>query len=241
VGSVVVVTGAASGIGRATAAEFLRTGANVLGVDVNSQGMEELQTELGDDDRSRFSFATGNLAIAADVQAVFVRAAELGGCRTLINAAGIGVSLALDDHQESDWDRVIDVNVKGSFLCLQQAARQMRQAGGGVVVNIASVVGFIPSPMPEIAYDVSKGAVIQLTRSAALELSPADIRVNAVAPGPVPTNLYGTPFVESESSTIPLGRGTVADVVAPIMFLASDAARWVTGQTLIVDGGWSLS
>ena len=107
------------------------------------------------------------------------------------------------------------------------------------MVNIASVVGLYPSPIPEIAYDTSKGAVVQMTRSAARELAPHRVRVNAVAPGPVPTNLYGTP-PEQPELPMPLGHGTVDDVVDSILFLASERARWITGQILVVDGGWLL-
>jgi 3-oxoacyl-[acyl-carrier protein] reductase/2-hydroxycyclohexanecarboxyl-CoA dehydrogenase len=157
----------------------------------------------------------------------------------LINAAGVGRSGKLADHTEADWDFVMDVNVKGSFLCLQAAAPQMREKGGGAIVNVASVVGLLPSPIPELAYDTSKGAVIQMTRSAAKELATDGIRVNGVAPGPVPTNLYGSP-PEQPDAPMPLGFGEVADVVSVIMFLASGRSRWVTGQIVAVDGGWLL-
>ena len=111
--------------------------------------------------------------------------------------------------------------------------------GAGAIVNVASVVGLYPSPIPEVGYDTSKGAVVQMTRSAAREPAPHGVRVNAVAPGPVPTNLYGTPPAQPVIP-MPLGHGAVADVVDSIVFLASDRARWITVQTLVVDSGWSL-
>ena len=115
----------------------------------------------------------------------------------------------------------------------------MTERGGGAIVNVASAVGIYPSPIPEIAYDTSKGAVIQMTRSAARELAAHGVRVNGVAPGPVPTSLYGTPPGQPEVP-MPLGHGTVEDVVDAIPFLVSGKARWITGQTLVVDGGWLL-
>lgn len=232
-----MVTGAASGIGRAAAVAFHRQGATVVATDVNPAGLADLRSEL--DDPTRCVTAVADIASGPEVVSVFSRAERMGGCEVLVNAAGIGVSLPLIDHTDEDWDRVLDINTRGTFLCLREAARQMTEQGGGAIVNVASVVGLYPSPIPEIAYDTSKGAVVQMTRSAARELAPHGVRVNGVAPGPVPTNLYGTP-PEQPEVPMPLGHGTVDDVVDAILFLASGKARWITGQTLVVDGGWLL-
>ena len=137
-------------------------------VDLNETRLVEVENEVPAADRHRFSYITANLASVFDVEQVFERAGTLGCCTTLVNAARIGLSKSLDDHGESDWDRGIGVNLKGSFWRLHAAAGQMRSAGDDVIVSIASVVGFIPSPMPNITYDVGNGAVVRLTRSAAL-------------------------------------------------------------------------
>ena len=234
---VVVVTGAASGIGRATAVAFHRQGAVVVAMDLHRAGLDDLCSEL--EDPTRCETAVADIASGPDIVSAFSRVEQMGGCEVLVNAAGIGLSLPLVDHAEEDWDRVLNINTRGSFLCLRDAARQMTERGGGAIVNVASVVGLYPSPIPEIAYDTSKGAVIQMTRSAARELAPHGVRVNGVAPGPVPTNLYGTP-PEQPEVPMPLGHGTVGDVVDVILFLASGKSRWITGQTLVVDGGWLL-
>ena len=236
-GGVVVVTGAASGIGRAAAVAFHRQGAVVMAMDVNRAGLADLRSEL--EDTNRCVTAVADLTSGPDIVSVFEQVERMGGCEVLVNAAGIGVSLPLLDHADEDWDRVLDINTRGTFLCLREAARQMTERGGGAIVNVASVVGIYPSPIPEIAYDTSKGAVIQMTRSAARELAPHGVRVNGVAPGPVPTNLYGTP-PEQPEVPMPLGHGTVDDVVDAVLFLASGKSRWITGQTLVVDGGWLL-
>ena len=232
-----MVTGAARGIGRATAVAFHAQGATVVAMDVNRAGLTDLRAEV--EDPTRCVTAAADIASGPDVVSVFSRVDRMGGCEVLVNAAGIGVSMPLLDHSDEDWDRVLDINTRGSFLCLREAARQMAERGGGAIVNVASVVGLYPSPIPEVAYDTSKGAVIQMTRSAARELAPHGVRVNGVAPGPVPTNLYGTP-PEQPEVPMPLGHGTVEDVVDAILFLASGKARWITGQTLVVDGGWLL-
>ena len=232
-----MVTGAASGIGRAAAVAFHRQGAEVMAMDVNRAGLADLRSELGD--TTRCVTAVADLTSGPDIVSVFEQVERMGGCEVLVNAAGIGFSVPLLDHSDEDWDRVLDINTRGTFLCLREAARQMTERGGGAIVNVASVVGIYPSPIPEVAYDTSKGAVIQMTRSAARELAPHGVRVNGVAPGPVPTNLYGTP-PEQPEVPMPLGHGTVDDVVDAILFLASGKSRWITGQTLVVDGGWLL-
>ena len=236
-GKVVVITGAASGIGRAAALEFHAQGATVMAMDVHEERLAELRSDLADP--ARCVTAAVDISSGPEVAAAFETVDELGGCDVLVNAAGIGVSLPLLEHTDEVWDRVMAINTRGSFLCLREAVRLMIGRRAGAIVNVASVVGLYPSPIPEVAYDTSKGAVVQMTRSAARELAAHRIRVNGVAPGPVPTNLYGTP-PEQPEVPMPLGHGTVDDVVDAIMFLASDRARWITGQTLVVDGGWLL-
>ncbi|GAA0984905.1 glucose 1-dehydrogenase [Acrocarpospora macrocephala] len=227
-GAVAVVTGAGSGIGHGVVTALAARGAQVVAADLDPAGLPEAPG---------IRTVTADVTSPGDVRRVFAAADSLGGADLLVNAAGIAVTRPLLEHTDDDWDRVLAVNLKGSFLCLREAARTMTARRRGSVVNVSSIVSIIASPTPEIAYDASKGGVSQLTRSAAAELGPHGVRVNAVAPGPVPTALYGPP-AGAVARNIPLGRlGTVEDIVAPILFLCSTAAAWITGHVLVVDGG----
>ncbi len=184
-------------------------------------------------------------ASVADVRAfIHMIDREMGRLDVLVNNAGGGVRTPPDEMTEDEWDQILDTNVKGVFFTSQAAARLMRLGGGGKIINIASVIGAIGHPR-FAAYATSKGAVIQMTRALAVAWAP-DILVNAVAPGYIdsPLNAYrkGNPALEAEVlDHTPLHRwGQVEDVAMACVFLASDAAAFITGQTLFVDGGLSV-
>jgi len=173
------------------------------------------------------------------------RAVErMGGIDVLVNNAGIAVRKTAFDLAADEWDRVLDVNLKGLFLCSRVAARQMRGNGGGAIVNLASIMGFSGGLFPNPAYQASKGGVVNLTRALALEFAEHAITVNAVAPTFVRTELTTPIFSNPEvlkkvMQHVPLGRlPEVGDIAAAILFLASPAARFITGVTLPVDSGY---
>jgi len=171
---------------------------------------------------------------------------EFGGLDILVNNAGIGIPKPLVDYTEADWDRQLGVNLKGMFFATQEAAKLMLPRRKGKIVNFASTAGFVSSSTPETAYDISKGGVRQLTTSVAAELAPHRINVNAVAPGTIATDLTMRVLDTEEkmaraSAKIPMGRlGTPEDMVGPVLFLCSSESDYVTGHTLVVDGGWLL-
>jgi glucose 1-dehydrogenase len=240
-GKVAIVTGAGSGIGYAIAELFGDEGARVC---VNYIGYEAEAEDL--------ARRLGGIAVKADVssrpqvEAMVARAqAELGGVDVLVNNAGIEIATPLLDLTEESWDQVLAVDLKGAFLCLQAAARLMRDQGrGGSIVNISSTHEDLPFP-GYASYCAAKGGLRMLMRDAALEMAPHRIRVNNVAPGatrtPINQKTLADPVkLEELSSLIPLGRPAEPWEVAQVaLFLASDAASYVTGATYFVDGGMS--
>lgn len=248
-GKAIIVTGATSGIGRATAEAFGREGASVVVVGRNDSELTEVRNTVA---------ASGGQAVAchADVtapdapEAIINRAVDaFGGLDVLVNAAGVIASGALDATTDAVWDDMMAINLRAPFRLMRAAAPHLA-ARKGTVVNVSSVNG-LRSFAGVLAYCVSKAGVDQLTRCAALELAPLGVRVNAVNPGVTVTNLHRrsgmgeaqyAAFLERSKTTHPLGRpGDPNDIASLILFLASDRATWMTGETIPIDGGRHLT
>jgi len=245
-GRVAVVTGAGRGMGRAVALRFGSEGARVVVAEFNA----EHGVEVADQIRAAGGTAkavTADVSRTEDVTRLFAEAVKAyGTVDILVNNAGIGVAKPILDYTEADWDRQMGVNVKGVFFCSQTAARVMIPRRHGKIVNFASTSAFVSSSQPEVAYDTSKGAVRQMTVSMAAELAPHGINVNAVAPGTTETEMTRTSLSTEEGrawqlARIPMGRvGQPDDIAAVVLFLCSDEASYITGHTLVADGGWTL-
>jgi glucose 1-dehydrogenase len=242
-GKVAVITGAARGIGRACAGRFLEDGCKVVISDVDVDSLERTAGELGHQHNLRT--VACDVARRADVDAVVATAVkEFGGLDIMVNNAGVARNQDLLDISEKDFDDIIAINLKGAFFGVQAAARQMiAQGGGGVIINMSSVNALLA--IPTLAtYAISKGGMKQLTSVAAVALAPHNIRVVAVGPGTILTDMVATAIFNSEAarqsvlSRTPVGRGgEPAEVAAVVAFLASDDASYITGQTIYPDGG----
>lgn len=245
-GRVALVTGAASGIGRATALLFAREGAAVALVDRDRERGDAAARAIREDKGGRAVFIAADVSIAADCERSVARAvADLGGLDILVHAAGIIRRATIVETSEEEWDRIMAVNVKSIFL-VSRAAIPLMAGRGGSIVNIASGWGLTGGPRAA-AYCASKGAVVQLTRAMAVDHGAERIRVNCICPGDI-----DTPMLRQEASELgervdrflagaarrPLGRiGTPEEVAQAALYLASDAAAFVTGAALVVDGG----
>jgi NAD(P)-dependent dehydrogenase (short-subunit alcohol dehydrogenase family) len=245
-GKVALVTGAGRGMGRAVAERFGREGAAVVVAEINSAHGEEVAAGIREGGGSAIAVA-GDVAQTSDVRGMFADAVrEFDTVDIVVNNAGIAVARPILDYTEEDWDRQMGVNVKGVFFCCQEAARLMVPRRQGKIVNFASTSAFVSSSRPEVAYDTSKGAVRQMTVSIAAELAPHGINVNAVAPGTTETEMTRSTLATEEGmawqlARIPMGRvGRPADIASVVLFLCSPEASYITGHTLVADGGWLL-
>jgi NAD(P)-dependent dehydrogenase (short-subunit alcohol dehydrogenase family) len=246
-GRVAIVTGAASGIGRAIAERFAREGATVVLADVNVGGLQDAAASCAaSGGRAR---AVPTDVTSASQVADLVRSARDAGGRidVLVNAAGVETLVPFLELSEAEWTRVLAVNLTGPFLCSQAVARAMVEAGGGGrIINITSINAEVALPH-QAHYAASKGGLRMLTKAMALELAPHGITVNAIAPGVVDTPLVARSLADPARRAlllrhIPLGRVARPEEVAhAAAFLASAGSGYITGATLLVDGGWLIT
>ncbi len=249
---VAIVTGAGKGIGLATAEALARAGADVVAVDIDAAAAEEAAKAVTDAGRKSLALASDVGDLAAIDKMVRAVMDAFGRIDILVNNAGVTRRAYIMDLTEADWDRIFRVNGKGVFFCLQRVAREMIPRRSGFIVNIASIAGKGYAGTSNAIYAASKGAVISMTRIAALQLARHNINVNAVCPGTTVTALSEAnlrdrareqglsveEMAKLRNSGIPLGRpNEPEDVAALAVFLAGDGARNITGQSFNVDGG----
>jgi NAD(P)-dependent dehydrogenase (short-subunit alcohol dehydrogenase family) len=243
---VALITGAASGIGRASALLFAKEGAAVAIVDQNEKAGKEVATEIAKKDGQAF-FGAADVTSAADCQRVVRSVADkFGALHILFNNAGIIRRASVLDLSETEWDRVMEVNAKSIFLMSKFAIPLIEKSGGGSIINTASGWGLAAGPKAA-AYCASKGAVVLLTKAMAIDHGPQNIRVNCICPGDTDTPMLRNEAQQlgaapgrflREAAQRPLQRvGTPEEIAQAALYLASDAASFVTGTALVVDGG----
>ncbi|MBA3743690.1 SDR family NAD(P)-dependent oxidoreductase [Sporichthya sp.] len=241
-GRVAVVTGAASGIGRATALALSREGAAAVIIADIRKDPREGGTPTHEALTCAGRFVQCDVSKPADLVAAVAAADEFGGVDIMVNNAGVVVPKDFLDVTEEDYDRQMDINAKGAFFGTQAAAKRMVEKGGGVIINLSSILGIAGSG-GVAAYSASKGAIKLMTYSAAQSLAPKGIRVNAIHPGVISTELvtgdFGLPAeAAAQVFPIPMGRAAGPDEIGDaIVLMCSDHARYMTGASMLVDGG----
>ena len=249
-GKNVLITGASSGIGRAIAIRFAKEGANVAINHFNDAEQAEVTRQMADAARTgetgRSMLVAADVSVEQEVKEMFAEVIQtLGSLDVLVNNAGIQKACPSHELEASDFDRVLAVNLRGSFLCAREAIRHFLPRRSGVIVNNSSVHEIIPKPK-YLSYSISKGGMEYLTRTLAREYAASGIRVNAVGPGAVVTPInkawIDDPKARGEvESHIPMARPAEADEIAAVFaFLASGEASYITGQTIFACGGLSL-
>ena len=243
-GKVAIVTGGRGSIGLATSALLAQRGARVLVADIAADGADVVARLAADG--LEVAYASVDVSSEVDIVRMVGRAIELWGrLDVMVANAGIGGRGTADGLALRDWQRVLDVNLTSVFLCIKHAVPAMRANGGGAIVTTGSVMGLV-APSGAVSYAATKGAIVNLTRAAAIDHAADNIRVNAVSPGHLesPTSVGGAAARLADArnlvSRYPLGRlGRPEDVAHAIAFLASDEASFITGTTMVVDGGYS--
>ena len=242
---VAIITGSAGGMGRAAAELFASEGASIVVTDVAEKEGEETASairEVG----GKAIFVRANVAIEEEVHQMVNEAVEaFGHVDILYNNAGImpGDDGSVTDISEATWDRILDINLKSAFLCSKYTIPHMVRRGKGSIINVASFVAFMGCTVPQDAYTVSKGGMLSLTKSFAVQYGKHGIRCNAICPGPIETPLLRILWTSEEArnlrlNRIPLGRfGEAKDIVYMALYLASDELSWTTGAWMMVDGG----
>lgn len=239
---VVIVTGASSGIGRASALLFAEKGSQVIAIGRSEKDLNAMRDEA----RGKIKIQLADIRQTSQVERIIIETAEnFGQIDVLVNAAGIIQSGSIENTTLEDWDKMLNINLRAVFFMMQKCVPHLEKTKGNIV-NVSSVTGIRAFPNV-LAYCVAKAGVDQLTRCSALELAPKGIRVNAVNPGVVVTNLHRRGgmseedyerFLENTPKTHPLGRaGKPEEVAGLIYFLASEKAAWITGVTYEIDGG----
>jgi len=245
-GTVAVVTGAGNGIGRMAARVLAKAGAIAIATDRDGAAAEETAARVVADGGEAASCAMDVTDEGAIVETFAKLKTDHGPVGVLVNNAGINIKARSEDLTLADWQKVVDVNLTGVFLCAREAGRQMLDAGRGSIINLSSIYGHVGGPFtPNPSYHATKGAVINLTRALATEWGPRGVRVNDIAPTFLKTAMTDLVFSNPDlHQTLvdhtPLRRtGTPHDLAGAILYLASPASRLVTGLSLKVDGGWT--
>lgn len=241
---VAIVTGSGQGIGKGIALEIAKEGAKVVVSDINQENIDRTVGEVN----SLGSEAIGvkaDVSNAKDVNELVEKTIEkFGKVDILVNNAGIYPFKPLTEMEEKDWDKVLNVNLKGVFNCTKAVLPEMAKQKSGNIINIASIAGAVVGYLNLSHYSASKGGILGFTRSAALELAQYKIRVNAIAPGAIETpgtKILGDETLKQLVQAIPLKRiGQPLDIAKAVVFLASDDSSYITGQMIIVDGGLTL-
>lgn len=244
-GKTVIVTGGGSGIGQETAIAFADAGANLVIADVDEEGGQETADRIAEETDGEATFVSVDVTSDDDVaEMVETATTEYGGLDVAFNNAGLGGTFdATDEISEDNWERILDVNLSGVWRCMREEIPVMLDDGGGAIVNTASILGKVGEAETP-AYTASKHGVVGLTKVAALERATDDIRVNAVCPGYIETQMLEDAGVTDEAREEvemlhPMERlGTADEISEAVLWLASENASFATGETLVVDGGY---